>query len=239
MTGQRPPPAARERKPRADMRSGPDTLGQGTQGEGTPDQRTPDRRMMDQRTMGQGDPGRVTPWQVASWRRAGLVQAGSGGEFTQTRTIATLRRAGVSLRRIRAVVDRLATSRDAPLDELRFALHGRELYVSHLGGAWEGDRRPGQFILDHVVPLLVVDGALLAGLPSLAPAAPATATGGQVATIGGRAGSSDGQVATIGGRIGSRDGRAGTSVAGGRRAIPSDRDEIRAFLARQDVGPAR
>jgi hypothetical protein len=197
MTGQRPTPAAREREPRPGTHRG-DT---------------------------RSDPGRVTPWQVASWRRAGLVQAGSGGEFAQTRTIATLRRAGVSLRRIRAVVDRLATSRDAPLDELRFALHGRELYVSHLGGAWEGDRRPGQFILDHVVPLLVVDGALLAGLPSLAPIT--TATGGQVGMLGGRAG----------------------STAGGRRAIPSDRDEIRAFLtrqdtarqdiARQDIGPDR
>jgi DNA-binding transcriptional MerR regulator len=106
----------------------------------------------------------VTPRQVDYWRRSGLVHPGAG-ELTQVRAIAALRRAGMSLRRIRAVVERLPTPGAAPLRELRFAVQGRELFVQHSSGAWEGDRRPGQLILDHVLPLQPVDGAAVPAYP--------------------------------------------------------------------------
>jgi DNA-binding transcriptional MerR regulator len=109
----------------------------------------------------------VTPRQVDYWRRSGLVHPGAG-EMSQARAIAALRRAGMSLRRIRAVVERLRTPGAAPLRELRFAVQGRELFVQHSSGAWEGDRRPGQLILDHVLPLRPVDGA---AVPEPAPTA--------------------------------------------------------------------
>jgi hypothetical protein len=106
----------------------------------------------------------VTPGQVDYWRRCGLVHPGAG-ELTQARAIAALRRAGMSPRRIRAAAERLRTPGAAPLRELRFAVHGRELFVQHSSGAWEGDRRPGQLILDHVLPLRPVDGAAVPAQP--------------------------------------------------------------------------
>jgi DNA-binding transcriptional MerR regulator len=112
----------------------------------------------------------VTPRQVDYWRRSGLVHPGAG-ELTQARAIAALRRAGMSLRRIRAAAERLRTPGAAPLREPRFAVQGRELFVRHAGGAWEGDRRPGQLILDHVLPLRPVDGAAVpAHTPASGPA---------------------------------------------------------------------
>jgi hypothetical protein len=121
-------------------------------------------------------PGRVTPRQVAGWRRSGLVDPGAG-ELAQVRTIAAVRRSGVSLRRIRAAVDRLRASSPTPeADRLRCAVHGRELYIRHADGAWEGDRRPGQLVLDHVLPLRPVTGSPLAD-EATEPAPPASGPG--------------------------------------------------------------
>jgi hypothetical protein len=115
-------------------------------------------------------PGRITPRQVAGWRRSGLVDSGAE-ELSQVRTIAAVRRSGVSLRRIRAAVDRLRASSPTPeTARLRCAVHGAELYIRHPDGAWEGDRRPGQLVLDHVLPLRPVDGSVLADRARTPPA---------------------------------------------------------------------
>jgi hypothetical protein len=106
---------------------------------------------------------RITPRQVDYWRRSGLIDTGFG-ELAQVRTIAGLRRSGVSLRRIRAAVDRLqvsGTARTWAAGAGRFAVYGTELYIQHRHGEWEGDKRPGQLVLDYVVPLHPVDGTVL------------------------------------------------------------------------------
>ena len=50
---------------------------------------------------------------------------------------------------------RTSASRDtsAPLAELRFAIEGDQIFFQHSDGSWEGDRRPGQVVLSHVIEL--------------------------------------------------------------------------------------
>jgi hypothetical protein len=154
---------------------------------------------------------RVTPRQIDYWRRSGLIRPGTG-ELAQARVIAALRQAGVSLRRIRAVVDRLRTPGGTPLLELGFAVQGRELYVRHPGGVWEGDRRPGQLILDHVLPLRPVDPAVVSDRPPQAPPARPRGRG-----------------------PGRRIGRIPDTASCGTPAPPSDREAIRRYLAQEGV----
>jgi hypothetical protein len=115
----------------------------------------------------------VTERQIAYWRRSGLVRPGTH-DLAQARTVAALRRAGISLSRIRTAVDRLRTSWTAgfgpepEFDPLSggfalpdrpgsqtacFAVVAGELFIRHPDGFWEGDRRPGQLILDGILPL--------------------------------------------------------------------------------------
>jgi hypothetical protein len=109
----------------------------------------------------------VTERQIAHWRRSGLLRAGPT-ELAQARTIAALRRAGVSLTRIRAAAERLRAGWDGdsscePLSDGsllgdagagRIAVLAGEVFIRHPDGAWEGDRQPGQLILHGVLPLL-------------------------------------------------------------------------------------
>ncbi|MBL7490117.1 hypothetical protein I6A60_36155 [Frankia sp. AgB1.9] len=117
--------------------------------------------------------GLTTERQIAYWRRSGLLRPGVN-DLAQARTIAALRRAGISLARIRAAADRLRASwpdsrGDEPMFEplsggfgpsdgpatgsARFAVVAGELFIRHPDGAWEGDRRPGQLVLDGILPL--------------------------------------------------------------------------------------
>ncbi|SNQ46862.1 conserved hypothetical protein [Frankia canadensis] len=79
---------------------------------------------------------RITPRQVAHWRRSGLVRD-AGRDLTELRVIVALRRAGMSLGRIRAAFEHVAAAE-------AHAVYAGELYVRHPDGSWEGDRRPGQ-----------------------------------------------------------------------------------------------
>ncbi|MCK9902464.1 hypothetical protein CC117_00365 [Parafrankia colletiae] len=172
----------------------------------------------------------ITPRQLAYWRRSGLVRPGRG-ELTQARAVAALRRAGLSPRQIRRAAERLRllTGSDSAAGglsgaspasaaspaagrpgTLRFAVYGQELFVQRAGGAWEGDRAPGQLILDGVVPLVLVDGVAVGPLPGGIPPSAAAP----------RAGSGS---ATAPPRTPPRAGPAGVS----------GRDQIRLFLDRQ------
>lgn len=177
--------------------------------------------------------GHVTPGQLAYWRRSGLLRPGRG-ELTQARAIAALRRAGLSLRHIRGAAERLrllpgaepAAGWDparhgmaaayggaavhagrAEPSQLRFAVHGQELFVQRDGGAWEGDRAPGQLILDGVVPFVPVDGVAVGPLPGGVPPGGPDPAGPRR--------------------------RAAGAVRRVRAAAPSDRDQIRLFLTRE------
>ncbi|MGF7233507.1 MAG: hypothetical protein ACQSGP_00900 [Frankia sp.] len=88
----------------------------------------------------------MTSRQAGSWRRSGLI-AGEEAEMTQLRIIAALRRAGISARRIRNQLHWLRATSTEPPSSLRFAIYGREIYVRHGDGSWEGDARPGQLVL--------------------------------------------------------------------------------------------
>lgn len=60
----------------------------------------------------------------------------------------------MSLQRIRRLVDHLrAQDYTAPLRELKFATVGREIYVQHPDGTWEGDLNPDQIILEQTIRL--------------------------------------------------------------------------------------
>ncbi|MEX5634776.1 hypothetical protein [Parafrankia sp. FMc2] len=124
----------------------------------------------------------VTPRQLAYWRRSGLVRPGRG-ELTQARAVAALRRAGLSPRQIRRAAERLRllTGSGRP-GTVRFAVYSQELFVQRAGGAWEGDRAPGQLILDGVVPLVMVDGVAVGPLPGgIPPSATAPRSGSAAA----------------------------------------------------------
>ncbi|MBL7502173.1 MerR family transcriptional regulator [Frankia sp. CNm7] len=180
-----------------------------------------------QRRAGSARRALTTERQIAYWRRSGLLRPGPT-ELAQARTIAALRRAGVSLTRIRAAADRLQASWAAvdptydPLSSAaspsprgpaslsdglasrtagpsRLAVLGAELFIQHPDGTWEGDSQPGQLVLDGVLPL--------PGPPSSGPD-----------------------------RSERRPGTASTR----RRAPGPDREAILQFLAREDaLTPAR
>ncbi|WP_242424260.1 hypothetical protein [Frankia sp. EI5c] len=170
----------------------------------------------------------VTSSQLAHWRRSGLVRPGRG-ELTQARAIAALLRAGLSLRHIRGAVERLRLLPGPEPDgapagiqaPLRLAVHGQELFVQRADGGWEGDRAPGQLIIDGVVALVPLDGVALGALPGGLPH-----DGTDPAGLRPRSGP----------RRGRPDGPAGGSdpAAGGGRAAPAaESDRIRRFLDRQ------
>jgi hypothetical protein len=100
--------------------------------------------------------------------------ADSGSPRVSGSTSAALRRAGISLTRIRAATDRLRASWTAahgdeptfeplsnesvtpdrpPAKTAVIAVLVGELFIRHPGGGWEGDRQPGQLILDGILPL--------------------------------------------------------------------------------------
>lgn len=55
------------------------------------------------------------------------------------------------VRRVVAYLGRKGYKR--PLSELRFAIEGDQIFFQHPDGSWEGDRRPGQVVLSHVIEL--------------------------------------------------------------------------------------
>jgi DNA-binding transcriptional MerR regulator len=59
-----------------------------------------------------------------------------------------------SLQHVRRVVTYLGRKGYRhPLSELRFAIEGDQIFFQHTDGSWEGDRRPGQVVLSHVIEL--------------------------------------------------------------------------------------
>lgn len=59
-----------------------------------------------------------------------------------------------SLQHVRRVVSYLGQQGYMrPLAELRFAIEGDQIFFQHSDGSWEGDRRPGQVVLSHVIEL--------------------------------------------------------------------------------------
>ena len=197
-------------------------------------------------------PHLTTERQIAYWRRSGLLRPGAT-ELAQARTISALRRSGISLARIRAAADRLATSWTAlhghdtlvgavaggsplPADPEstaaglpRFAVVGGELFIRHPDGTWEGDRRPGQLILDGVLPL-----------PGCAPAdvtaAEMKSGPDRASATLGPAGPSATRPDRVAGPSATRpDGVASGDVPRRNRVPGLDRDAILRFLAREDT----
>jgi uncharacterized protein (DUF433 family) len=75
-------------------------------------------------------------------------------ELVELRVIASLENLGMSLRRIRRVVEYLRSEgHGAPLRELRFAVAGRELFFQRPDGTWAGDRRPDQLVIESTISL--------------------------------------------------------------------------------------
>ncbi len=61
---------------------------------------------------------------------------------------------GMSLQHIRRLVKHLQSrGYESPLRELKFATVGREIYFQHPDGAWEGDIRPDQIVLEKTILL--------------------------------------------------------------------------------------
>lgn len=96
--------------------------------------------------------------QLRHWEKTGLVVPSIRQQISQRNTVrlysfqdllqllvvAQLRhRPGISLQHIRRLVTHLRSRNvDAPLRELKFATHGREIYVNFPDGSWSGDPVP-------------------------------------------------------------------------------------------------
>jgi uncharacterized protein (DUF433 family) len=75
-------------------------------------------------------------------------------ELVELRVIATLEGMGMTLHRIRRVVQFLRREgHKAPLRELRFSVTGRELFFQRPDGTWAGDRKPDQIVIDATISL--------------------------------------------------------------------------------------
>lgn len=76
-------------------------------------------------------------------------------DLVELLVVAELRhRPGISLQHIRRIVNHLHTQDfDAPLRELKFATHGRDIYINFPDGTWSGDPVPDQIIFRHAIAL--------------------------------------------------------------------------------------
>jgi DNA-binding transcriptional MerR regulator len=118
----------------------------------------------------------ITMRQLRHWEKTGLVVPSVRQEISPRNTVrlytfqdlvellvvAELRhRPGISLQHIRRLVNYLRNRDvDAPLRELKFATHGREIYINFPDGSWSGDPVPDQIIFSHAIALDAVAGKI-------------------------------------------------------------------------------
>ena len=109
----------------------------------------------------------ATVRQVEYWRKSNLVtptlsrrlsarnevRLYNVADLVELRVVGELRRQGLSLQHIRAVVRRLRKQYASPLRELHFAVVGKELYFQHTDGSWEGGLRPDQLVFHSVLAI--------------------------------------------------------------------------------------
>jgi DNA-binding transcriptional MerR regulator len=107
--------------------------------------------------------------QLRHWEKTGLVVPSVRQQISPRNTVrlysfqdlmellvvAELRhRPGISLQHIRRLVSYLRTRDfEAPLRELKFATHGRAIYINYPDGSWSGDPVPDQIIFRHAIAL--------------------------------------------------------------------------------------
>lgn len=111
--------------------------------------------------------GGVSRRQLRYWSETGLLRP-SISETLGPRTVVRLYsfadllallvaaslRQQFSLQHVRKIIEYLRAQGYArPLTELRFAIDGNAVYFQHPDGSWEGERRPGQIVLSHVIEL--------------------------------------------------------------------------------------
>jgi hypothetical protein len=122
---------------------------------------------------------------VNYWRRSGLIDP-DRAELRQLKIIAALRRAGLSAQRVRSALDRLRLGPGAAEAPVAIAVCGREVYVRHRDGSWEGDSAPGQLVFAEFLPLrpLDVDAVPAAGRLPPRPVRARTGSGGPAVGAG-------------------------------------------------------
>lgn len=107
--------------------------------------------------------------QLRHWEKTGLVIPSVRQQISQRNTVRLYsfqdlmellvaaelrRRPEISLQHIRRLVDYLRRhDYRAPLRELKFATHGRDIYINFPDGSWSGDSVPEQFIFHQVIAL--------------------------------------------------------------------------------------
>lgn len=97
------------------------------------------------------DRGLVTPEMQHRFSARAQVRLYSLRELTELRVIRMLSDV-VSMIAIRKIVDYLRGV-DTQVSEVRFATCEGEVYFQFPDGTWSGSRRPGQLVLDHIIPL--------------------------------------------------------------------------------------
>jgi uncharacterized protein (DUF433 family) len=120
---------------------------------------------------------RITMRQLRYWEKTGLVVPSIRRQISPGKTVrlygfedllellvaAELRhRPGISLQHIRRIIEHLR-QRDirAPLREVRFATHGKHIYIQFPDGNWSGDPLPDQLIIQQAVALNLVSARIL------------------------------------------------------------------------------
>jgi uncharacterized protein (DUF433 family) len=100
------------------------------------------------------DTGLLSPSVKRQLSERNTVRLYSFPELVELRVIVSLMGLGMSLQRIRRVVDYLREEgHRAPLRELRFTVAGRELYFQRPDGIWAGHRQPDQIVIDATISL--------------------------------------------------------------------------------------
>lgn len=104
--------------------------------------------------------------QLDGWERNGLVrpqmhrQHGGVhvrtyglGELVELSVVKQLQDRGISISRIRRVVDALHKQAPHPLRQLHWGVEGRDMYVQFDDGGWVGGRRPHQGVIIQTIDL--------------------------------------------------------------------------------------
>lgn len=121
----------------------------------------------------------VRPARLDYWAARGLILPSVNERLTPRRAIklysymellavlivAEMRRRGVSLQHIRAVVDRVrGRGVENPLTEIRYAVVGGRLYLQDADGNWEDGQVPGQGVVPQVLDLRPLQARIRASL---------------------------------------------------------------------------
>jgi uncharacterized protein (DUF433 family) len=104
--------------------------------------------------------GLVRPTVVRQLSARNTVRLWGFQDLEALMVVAELRRKKMTPSHVARVVERLRREYQRPLNEIVFAVEGKEIYFQRPDGTWSGDRAPDQVVIREVLDLEVIRSAI-------------------------------------------------------------------------------